>query len=188
MISVPGAIALIPFGSSRAGSMTHKSTVFVLRCAVWAVTSPSESSKDRSAVSKGDKPLARIRAPGRPGSQWRSREEQQKLVNVRFALRPLQGAFEQVLTSTVLFPRMNGASGSSCKQSSTYRSWRWPAKRAMAGRNRKWAKQLATNVRGGAVAPNTGHWLPDDNPAFISQQLLTFFGNEATDSTPPPPK
>jgi pimeloyl-ACP methyl ester carboxylesterase len=37
------------------------------------------------------------------------------------------------------------------------------------------AKELATNVRG-AVAPDTGHWLPDENPTYVSQQLLTFFG------------
>lgn len=37
------------------------------------------------------------------------------------------------------------------------------------------AKELATNVRGG-VAPDTGHWLPDENPTYVSQQLLTFFG------------
>jgi pimeloyl-ACP methyl ester carboxylesterase len=40
------------------------------------------------------------------------------------------------------------------------------------------AKELAVDVRGG-VAPNTGHWLPDENPAFLAQQLIGFF-KEAT--------
>ncbi|MGH9898104.1 MAG: alpha/beta fold hydrolase, partial [Pyrinomonadaceae bacterium] len=42
------------------------------------------------------------------------------------------------------------------------------------------AKELAINVRGG-VAPNTGHWLPDENPDFLSRQLLAFFGDGVTD-------
>lgn len=37
------------------------------------------------------------------------------------------------------------------------------------------AKELATNVEGG-VAPDTGHWLPDENPEFLSQRLSAFFG------------
>jgi pimeloyl-ACP methyl ester carboxylesterase len=37
------------------------------------------------------------------------------------------------------------------------------------------AKELATDVRGG-VAPDTGHWLPDENPEFLTAQLLEFFG------------
>jgi pimeloyl-ACP methyl ester carboxylesterase len=36
------------------------------------------------------------------------------------------------------------------------------------------AKELATNVKG-SVAPNTGHWLPDENPDFLAQQLLAFW-------------
>lgn len=36
------------------------------------------------------------------------------------------------------------------------------------------AKEVATDVRGG-VAPDTGHWLPDENPEFLSKQLLAFF-------------
>ncbi|WP_244136029.1 MULTISPECIES: alpha/beta hydrolase [unclassified Burkholderia] len=36
------------------------------------------------------------------------------------------------------------------------------------------ARELALNVRG-AVAPDTGHWLPDENPAFLTQQLIDFF-------------
>src|SRR5919198_4862962 len=37
------------------------------------------------------------------------------------------------------------------------------------------AKELASDVRGG-VAPDTGHWLPDENPEFLTAQLLSFFG------------
>lgn len=37
------------------------------------------------------------------------------------------------------------------------------------------AKELATDVHGGAV-PNTGHWLPDENPEALSRELLAFFG------------
>ena len=40
------------------------------------------------------------------------------------------------------------------------------------------ARELALDVRGG-VAPDTGHWLPDENPAFLTQQLIDFF-KEAT--------
>ena len=35
------------------------------------------------------------------------------------------------------------------------------------------ARELASDVRGG-VAPDTGHWLPDENPTFLAQQLLEF--------------
>jgi pimeloyl-ACP methyl ester carboxylesterase len=35
------------------------------------------------------------------------------------------------------------------------------------------ARAVAENVRGG-VAPKTGHWLPDENPDFVSKQLVTF--------------
>ncbi|WP_407149889.1 alpha/beta fold hydrolase [Bradyrhizobium sp. ORS 86] len=35
------------------------------------------------------------------------------------------------------------------------------------------AKQVASDVRGG-VAPDTGHWLPDENPEFLTARLLTF--------------
>ncbi|MEZ2126210.1 MULTISPECIES: alpha/beta fold hydrolase [unclassified Sinorhizobium] len=59
---------------------------------------------------------------------------------------------------------------------------------ALAGENSNgWketemAKEVATNVQG-AVAPDTGHWLPDENPAFVSQQLLYFLGGGETGST-----
>ena len=42
-------------------------------------------------------------------------------------------------------------------------------RRAARGR---WADEVR-----GAVAPETGHWLPDENPGFVSQQLLTFFSD-----------
>jgi len=44
------------------------------------------------------------------------------------------------------------------------------------------AKELATNVRGD-VAPRTGHWLPDENPTYVSQHLLAFFAGGTTGST-----
>ncbi|KWO45943.1 alpha/beta hydrolase [Burkholderia sp. MSMB1459WGS] len=40
------------------------------------------------------------------------------------------------------------------------------------------ARELALDVRG-AVAPNTGHWLPDENPAFLTRQLIDFFREAA---------
>ncbi|MCA0058344.1 alpha/beta fold hydrolase [Mesorhizobium sp. B261B1A] len=36
------------------------------------------------------------------------------------------------------------------------------------------AKDLGINVRGG-VAPDTGHWLPDENPEFLTKELVAFF-------------
>lgn len=51
---------------------------------------------------------------------------------------------------------------------------------AMAGarsngvKEEQMARELADNVKG-AVAPETGHWLPDENPGFVSRQLLAFF-------------
>lgn len=41
------------------------------------------------------------------------------------------------------------------------------------------AKELASDVRGG-VAPDTGHWLPDENPEYLSKQLIAFFGGTTT--------
>jgi pimeloyl-ACP methyl ester carboxylesterase len=35
------------------------------------------------------------------------------------------------------------------------------------------ARELANNARGG-VAPETGHWLPDENPEFLTRKLLEF--------------
>lgn len=40
------------------------------------------------------------------------------------------------------------------------------------------ARGLATNVIGG-TAPDTGHWLPDENPEFLSQQLIDFLGKHS---------
>jgi pimeloyl-ACP methyl ester carboxylesterase len=37
------------------------------------------------------------------------------------------------------------------------------------------AQEIATDVHGG-VAPETGHWLPDENPGFLTTQPLEFFG------------
>ena len=35
---------------------------------------------------------------------------------------------------------------------------------------------LATDVRG-SVIPNTGHWIPEERPEFLADQLFKFFGN-----------
>jgi pimeloyl-ACP methyl ester carboxylesterase len=42
------------------------------------------------------------------------------------------------------------------------------------------AQGLATNVVGG-TAPDTGHWLPDENPSFLSQQLIDFLSKYGRD-------
>jgi pimeloyl-ACP methyl ester carboxylesterase len=44
------------------------------------------------------------------------------------------------------------------------------------------AKEVATNVHGG-VAPKTGHWLPDENPDYLSRQLLDFLGQAQAHSS-----
>ena len=44
------------------------------------------------------------------------------------------------------------------------------------------ACELATGVRGG-VAPDTGHWLLDENPEFLTAQLLDFFGRPGGNSS-----
>ncbi|WP_258187723.1 alpha/beta fold hydrolase [Trinickia symbiotica] len=46
------------------------------------------------------------------------------------------------------------------------------------------ARELAADVRG-SVAPNTGHWLPDEKPAFVAQQLISFFGESRKRATVP---
>jgi pimeloyl-ACP methyl ester carboxylesterase len=43
------------------------------------------------------------------------------------------------------------------------------------------AKEVASNVQGG-VAPGTGHWLPDENPEYLTNQLLEFLGSRRTTS------
>ncbi|KGM33434.1 alpha/beta fold hydrolase [Inquilinus limosus] len=40
------------------------------------------------------------------------------------------------------------------------------------------AKEAADDVRG-AVAPETGHWLPDENPGFVSRHLIAFLRGSA---------
>ncbi len=40
------------------------------------------------------------------------------------------------------------------------------------------ARETADDVTG-AVAPETGHWLPDENPGIISRHLITFFRGQA---------
>jgi pimeloyl-ACP methyl ester carboxylesterase len=38
---------------------------------------------------------------------------------------------------------------------------------------------LATDVRGGIVA-DSGHWIAEERPDFVVDQLFKFFGNSAT--------
>lgn len=40
---------------------------------------------------------------------------------------------------------------------------------------------VATDVRG-SVIPNTGHWIPEERPAFLVDQLFKFFGNTTSNS------
>jgi len=40
---------------------------------------------------------------------------------------------------------------------------------------------LATDVRG-SVIPNTGHWIPEEQPKFLIDQLFKFFGNSTSNS------
>jgi pimeloyl-ACP methyl ester carboxylesterase len=37
-------------------------------------------------------------------------------------------------------------------------------------------KSLATDVRGGIV-PFSGHWIAEERPDFLTEQLFKFFGN-----------
>jgi pimeloyl-ACP methyl ester carboxylesterase len=46
--------------------------------------------------------------------------------------------------------------------------------RSNGAKEEQMAREVADNVKG-AVAPETGHWLPDENPGFVSRQLLAFF-------------
>lgn len=39
------------------------------------------------------------------------------------------------------------------------------------------ARAAATNVRGGVIE-RCGHWIPEERPAYLTEQLLTFFGEE----------
>jgi pimeloyl-ACP methyl ester carboxylesterase len=36
---------------------------------------------------------------------------------------------------------------------------------------------LATDVHGGVV-PDSGHWIPEEQPDFIIEQFVNFFGND----------
>jgi pimeloyl-ACP methyl ester carboxylesterase len=40
-------------------------------------------------------------------------------------------------------------------------------------------KYLATDVRGGIV-PLPGHWIAEERPDFLTEQLFKFFGNSTT--------
>jgi pimeloyl-ACP methyl ester carboxylesterase len=42
-------------------------------------------------------------------------------------------------------------------------------------------KILAQNVTG-IVVPNSGHWIPEEQPEFLTDQLLKLFGNSASGS------
>jgi pimeloyl-ACP methyl ester carboxylesterase len=37
-------------------------------------------------------------------------------------------------------------------------------------------KLLAKNVTG-IIVPNSGHWIPEEHPEFVINQLSSFFGN-----------
>lgn len=37
-------------------------------------------------------------------------------------------------------------------------------------------RMVATDVRGGVV-PDSGHWIPEERPAFLTDQLFKFFAN-----------
>ena len=37
-------------------------------------------------------------------------------------------------------------------------------------------QQLAHNVTS-VIVPNSGHWIPEEQPEFLTDQLLKFFGN-----------
>jgi pimeloyl-ACP methyl ester carboxylesterase len=39
------------------------------------------------------------------------------------------------------------------------------------------ARAVATNVRGGVIE-RCGHWVPEERPEYLTEQLLTFFGEE----------
>jgi len=37
-------------------------------------------------------------------------------------------------------------------------------------------KPLLTNVLRAVEVPRSGHWLPEENPRFVTTRLLRFFG------------
>jgi len=38
-------------------------------------------------------------------------------------------------------------------------------------------RRVATDVRGG-IAENCGHWIPEERPEWVVEQLLAFFAQE----------
>lgn len=38
-------------------------------------------------------------------------------------------------------------------------------------------RMIATDVRGGLI-PDSGHWIPDEQPEFLTDQLFKFFGSK----------
>lgn len=40
---------------------------------------------------------------------------------------------------------------------------------------------LATNVSGGVI-PDTGHWIAEERPIFLTEQLFAFFGSNSTNA------
>jgi pimeloyl-ACP methyl ester carboxylesterase len=43
-------------------------------------------------------------------------------------------------------------------------------------------QQLAQNVTG-VVVPNSGHWIPEEQPVFLANLLNNFFGGKSTTSS-----
>jgi len=43
-------------------------------------------------------------------------------------------------------------------------------------------KQLAQNVTG-VVVPNSGHWIPEEQPVFLGKLLNNFFSGNSTTSS-----
>jgi hypothetical protein len=43
-------------------------------------------------------------------------------------------------------------------------------------------KALAENVSG-TVVPLSGHWIPEEQPEFVIEQLFKFFGDDNTTNT-----
>ena len=40
---------------------------------------------------------------------------------------------------------------------------------------------LATNVTGGVI-PDSGHWIAEERPSFLTEQLFAFFGSNSTNA------
>jgi pimeloyl-ACP methyl ester carboxylesterase len=43
-------------------------------------------------------------------------------------------------------------------------------------------QSISTNVRGGIV-PLSGHWIPEEQPEFLIEQLVNFFGSSNITNT-----